>query len=91
MELRDPLKESTGVPAPAHKGMPDFLPAVGMMGWQQTASGVLAVRQRVSFRSVREAVEAARDGDQILLLRGIHNGMGCEPSRCHLLQPHHDW
>ena len=37
---------------------------------------VAAVRQRVSFRSVKEAVEAARDGDQILLLRGIHNGLG---------------
>ena len=36
-----------------------------------------AVRQRVSFRSVKEAVEAARDGDHILLLQGIHNGMGC--------------
>lgn len=32
--------------------------------------------QRVSFRSVKEAVEAAEDGDQIILLPGIHNGMG---------------
>lgn len=37
---------------------------------------LLAARQRVSFRSVKEAVAAARDGDQILLLAGIHNGMG---------------
>ena len=32
-------------------------------------------------------MEAARDGDQILLLRGIHNGMGCArsmTSSCHI-------
>ncbi len=44
--------------------------------------GATAVRQRTSFRSVKQAVAAARDGDQILLLAGIHNGMGCAlPSR----------
>ncbi len=36
-----------------------------------------AVRQRRSFRSLRAAVEAACDGDCVLLLRGVHNGMGC--------------
>jgi hypothetical protein len=33
-------------------------------------------RQRTSFRSVKEAVAAARDGDRILLRSGAHNGMG---------------
>ncbi|KAK9852134.1 hypothetical protein WJX84_002432 [Apatococcus fuscideae] len=32
--------------------------------------------KRSSFRSVKEAVDAAEDGDRILLLSGIHNGMG---------------
>lgn len=40
-------------------------------------SGSLLVgSQKASFRSVKEAVEAAQDGDQIMLLPGIHNGMG---------------
>lgn len=29
-----------------------------------------------SFRSIKEAVAAAQDGDQVVLLPGIHNGMG---------------
>lgn len=33
-------------------------------------------RRRTSFRSAKEAVEAAQDGDRILLRRGTHNGMG---------------
>lgn len=41
-----------------------------------TPGAITTARQRVSFRSVKEAVAAARDGDQILLLAGIHNGMG---------------
>lgn len=32
--------------------------------------------QKASFRSAKEAVDAAQDGDQIILLPGIHNGMG---------------
>ena len=36
--------------------------------------------QRMSFRSVKEAVEAAKDGDQVILLPGIHNGMGYDIS-----------
>ena len=36
-----------------------------------------AARHRTSFRSLKEAVAAARDGDRILLLAGVHNGMGC--------------
>ncbi|DBB01102.1 hypothetical protein WJX77_003106 [Trebouxia sp. C0004] len=32
--------------------------------------------QRTSYRSIKEAMEAACDGDQIILQPGIHNGMG---------------
>ncbi|CAL8470738.1 g10280 [Coccomyxa elongata] len=32
--------------------------------------------RKFRFRSLRAAVAAARDGDQILLKRGIHNGLG---------------
>ncbi|KAA6428841.1 MAG: hypothetical protein FRX49_01716 [Trebouxia sp. A1-2] len=32
--------------------------------------------QRTSYRSIKEAVEAAHDGDHIILQPGIHNGMG---------------
>ena len=31
---------------------------------------------RTSFRCVAEALQAAKDGDRILLLKGIHNGLG---------------
>jgi hypothetical protein len=33
-------------------------------------------RRKTSFRSIKDAVAAARDGDRILLRSGIHNGMG---------------
>ena len=35
-----------------------------------------AVRRGFSFRSVHAAMKAARDGDQIILRKGIHNGLG---------------
>lgn len=44
--------------------------------WHYSDTLALARRQRTSFRSIREAVAAAQDGDRILLLRGVHNGMG---------------
>jgi hypothetical protein len=31
---------------------------------------------RTSFRCIQEAISAAQDGDRILLLKGVHNGMG---------------
>jgi len=31
---------------------------------------------RTSFRCIEEAISAASDGDRILLLKGVHNGMG---------------
>lgn len=34
--------------------------------------------RRTSFRSIKEAIAAAEDGDRILLCCGTHNGMGCE-------------
>ena len=34
-------------------------------------------QRRTSFRSLKEAVLAAEDGDRILLGSGTHNGMGC--------------
>ena len=39
-------------------------------------AGCAAGRRRRSFRSLRAAVEAARNGDSIVLQRGTHNGMG---------------
>ena len=34
-------------------------------------------QRRTSFRSLKEAMLAAEDGDRILLGSGTHNGMGC--------------
>ena len=41
-----------------------------------TRMTVGAVRRGFSFRSVHAAMKAARDGDQIILRKGIHNGLG---------------
>jgi hypothetical protein len=48
-----------------------------LVAWSYGRS-VAAARgpRRTSFRSIKEAVEAARDGDRIVLRRGQHNGMG---------------
>ena len=35
--------------------------------------------KRFSYRSVKEAVHAARNGDKVLLEKGIHNGLGYAP------------
>ncbi|GAB4818117.1 hypothetical protein N2152v2_005163 [Parachlorella kessleri] len=48
--------------------------ALATWDYRQTAG--VRQRRRTSFRSIKEAVSAARDGDRILLRRGIHNGMG---------------
>lgn len=47
-----------------------------LVAWDFRRTAAAAAR-RTSFRCVREAVVAARDGDRILLRRGVHNGMGC--------------
>ncbi|EIE22744.1 hypothetical protein COCSUDRAFT_16318 [Coccomyxa subellipsoidea C-169] len=41
-----------------------------------SGSGGALMRKGLSFRSLHAAVAAARDGDQILLKKGIHNGLG---------------
>lgn len=54
-------------------------------------ASLLSGFQKTSFRSVKEAMEAAQDGDQIILLPGIHNGLGyvtqfmmCSSNTCNL-------
>ncbi len=44
--------------------------------WDYRQTAAVRQRRRTSFRSVKEAVTAAQDGDRILLRRGTHNGMG---------------
>ena len=44
--------------------------------WDYRQTAEVRQRRRTSFRSIKEAVTAAQDGDRILLRRGIHNGMG---------------
>ncbi len=41
-----------------------------------TAVACRAVRRGNSFRSLHAAMKEARDGDQIILRKGIHNGLG---------------
>ena len=54
--------------------------AAASAGHQASAAAALVAergrRERLSFRSVAEALEAARDGDRVLLLRGTHNTGG---------------
>ncbi len=41
------------------------------------ANGIdYTARRGTSFRSVHAAMAAARDGDHIILRKGIHNGLG---------------
>ena len=85
-ELDGPLEGAEGGSQPVLS----LLPGGGSVGsgtgtaaltaWG-TPGGALA-RRRTSFRSLREAAAAARDGDRILLRRGVHNGMGCVGSVC---------
>lgn len=42
-----------------------------MVSWKYSPK-----RRKTSFRSIKDAVKAARDGDRILLRAGTHNGMG---------------
>lgn len=54
---------------------PSFGDPLVAWDYRQTAAA-LQRRRRTSFRSVKEAVTAARDGDRIVLRCGVHNGMG---------------
>jgi hypothetical protein len=52
-------------------------PGDALAAWDYRQTAAAKQRRRTSFRSVKEAVTAAQDGDRILLRRGTHNGMGC--------------
>jgi hypothetical protein len=49
-----------------------------LMGVQVQAheAEVAAGKKPLSFRSLRAAMDAAHDGDRIIMLRGIHNFAG---------------
>jgi tetratricopeptide (TPR) repeat protein len=48
-----------------------------LVTWTHSNSNsALTSKIRTSFRSIKEAIAAAKDGDRILLLKGTHNGMG---------------
>jgi len=50
------------------------------VGHQASATAALVAqrggRERLSFRCIADALESARDGDRVLLLRGVHNTGG---------------
>lgn len=48
-----------------------------LVSWDFRQTAAVLQKRRTSFRSIREAVTAAHDGDRIVLRRGTHNGMGC--------------
>lgn len=48
----------------------------GLVDWNFAETKLAIQSTRTSYRCIKEAYEAARDGDRILLLRGTHNGMG---------------
>lgn len=48
----------------------------GLAEWNFAETQLAMQSTRTSFRCIKEAYEAAKDGDRIVLLRGIHNGMG---------------
>eukprot|EP00887_Chlorella_sp_A99_P007902 scaffold12.g7902.t1 len=50
--------------------------ADALAAWDYRQTPAALQRRRTSFRSIKEAVAAAQDGDRILLRRGVHNGMG---------------
>ncbi|KAL4457278.1 hypothetical protein ABPG75_012143 [Micractinium tetrahymenae] len=51
-------------------------PGDPLVSWDYRRTAEVLQRRRTSFRSIKEAVAAARDGDRIILRRGTHNGMG---------------
>jgi tetratricopeptide (TPR) repeat protein len=44
--------------------------------WSFSNTSLAIQSQRTSFRCIGEAYKAAKDGDRIVLLKGIHNGLG---------------
>lgn len=47
-----------------------------LASWHYSDTLAASMNQRTSFRCLKEAMTAARDGDRILLRQGIHNGLG---------------
>lgn len=47
-----------------------------LVSWDYRKTAAAQERRRTSFRSLKEAIHAAQDGDRIILRRGTHNGMG---------------
>jgi tetratricopeptide (TPR) repeat protein len=50
--------------------------ADAMATWSYADSLAAVRRHRTSFRCIKEAMAAARDGDHLVLKKGVHNGMG---------------
>jgi hypothetical protein len=63
-----PLAAALPPPAPAGDALATWSAA--------RVAAAAARRVRTSFRCLREALAAARDGDRILLRAGVHNGLG---------------
>lgn len=61
--------------SPTHSKQPT-LSGDALVAWSYGGTSTALARQRTSFRCIKEAVKAARDGDRILLQPGVHNGMG---------------
>ena len=71
-----PPSSSTSITPPKETSLRTSARTDALSNWHYSDTLVAARRQRTSFRCIREAVAAARDGDRITLLRGVHNAMG---------------
>lgn len=65
-----------GLALVAQRGGQAAVSGDALAAWDYGQTAGALQRRRTSFRSIKEAVAAARDGDRILLRRGVHNGMG---------------
>lgn len=91
-ELDGPLDESTALPSDdvdticlknsrgvASETLNRVLPSSKgdqLAEWNFAESQLATQANRTSFRCIKEAYEASKDGDKIVLLKGTHNGMG---------------
>lgn len=48
----------------------------GLAQWSFASTKLAIQSMRTSFRCIKEAYDASKDGDKIILLKGTHNGMG---------------
>ena len=69
------LPSTSGAGAPS-AGAASASGSDALAAWDYRQTVEVQQRRRTSYRSIREAVAAARDSDRILLRRGTHNGMG---------------